>query len=163
MVEITIRKASIEDLDEITEVEAKCFPPAEAAKMESFEQRLKTFSDRFFVAEDVGRMIGFVNGCITDSRTIYDDLFHHASLHKPDGDYQAIFGLAVIPKYRNKGIAAQLMEHMIEDSRANGRKGVILTCKEHLIHYYAKFGFENLGVSGSQHGGAVWYDMIIDF
>ena len=26
-----------------------------------------------------------------------------------------------------------------------------------------KFGYKNLGVSKSVHGGAVWYDMILDF
>lgn len=27
------------------------------------------------------------------------------------------------------------------------------------MHYYAKFGFVNEGVSGSTHGGVVWYQM----
>ena len=40
---------------------------------------------------------------------------------------------------------------------------MILTCKEALIHYYARFGFKNCGLSASVHGGAVWYDMRITF
>lgn len=39
----------------------------------------------------------------------------------------------------------------------------MLTCKEHLLHYYAKLGFVNEGVSGSVHGGAVWYQMRLTF
>jgi predicted N-acetyltransferase YhbS len=39
----------------------------------------------------------------------------------------------VIPEYRNQGIAAQLMNHMIEASKSSNRKGIILTCKEKLI------------------------------
>ncbi|MEA3423416.1 MAG: GNAT family N-acetyltransferase, partial [Bacillota bacterium] len=31
--------------------------------------------------------------------------------------------------------------------------------KEHLVHYYSKFGFANEGISESAHGGAAWYDM----
>ncbi|MDD4297169.1 MAG: GNAT family N-acetyltransferase, partial [Ruminiclostridium sp.] len=46
---------------------------------------------------------------------------------------------------------------------AANRKGLILTCKEHMIDYYSKFGFKNKGISNSQHGGAVWYDMILEF
>ncbi|XWX62472.1 GNAT family N-acetyltransferase [Desulfitobacterium sp. AusDCA] len=65
--------------------------------------------------------------------------------------------------YRNQGIAAQLMNCLIEVSRLASRKGVILTCKEKLIHYYSKFGFENKGVSKSKHGGSEWYDMILKF
>ena len=53
-----------------------------------------------------------------------------------------------------------LMEHMIGDARAKGRRGSILTCKDRLIHYYEKFGYKNMGVSASVHGGAVWYDML---
>ena len=52
---------------------------------------------------------------------------------------------------------------MIEDAKNKGRKGLILTCKDRLIHYYAKFGYKNLGISESVHGGAVWYDMILEF
>lgn len=49
----------------------------------------------------------------------------------------------VIPDYRCQGIAAALMDHMIEDAKNKGRKGLILTCKDRLIHYYAKFGYKN--------------------
>lgn len=94
---------------------------------------------------------------------IYVELFNDATRHVPDGDYQTVFGLDVLPKYRNQGIAAQLMNHLIEVSRLAGHKGVILTCKEKLIHYYSKFGFENKGVSQSKHGGTQWYDMILEF
>ncbi len=30
---------------------------------------------------------------------------------------------------------------------------MILTCKDRLIHYYEKFGYRNLGLSASVHGG----------
>ena len=36
-------------------------------------------------------------------------------------------------------------------------------CKQALIHYYEKFGYRLLGLSASQHGGAVWYDMLLEF
>ncbi len=55
------------------------------------------------------------------------------------------------------------MRAFCELARADGRKGVILTCKQHLIPYYERFGFENLGVSQSVHGGAVWYDLLLRF
>ena len=55
------------------------------------------------------------------------------------------------------------MEAMIKRAKEQGRKGLILTCKDRLIHYYEKFGYVNMGVSRSVHGGAVWYDMILEF
>lgn len=54
-----------------------------------------------------------------------------------------------------------MMEHMISTAREAGRKGLILTCKERLIPYYGSFGYVNMGVSRSNHGGAVWFDMIL--
>lgn len=157
-----IRQACIGDLDEVTKVEASCFPEAEAATRISLEKRIKTFSESFFVAEIDGKMIGFINGCIINGTVIYDELYENSALHNPDGNYQTIFGLDVISKYRNQGIAAQLMNYMIEVARAAGRKGVILTCKDRLIHYYEKFGYTNMGISKSVHGGAEWYDMILE-
>ena len=162
-VDIKIRRVSIEDLDAVTEVEARCFPEAEAATKASFEQRIKTFPESFFVAETDGKIIGFINGCIINEKTICDELFSDATLHIPNGEYQTVLGLDVMSDYRNQGIAAQLMNHLIEASRSAGRKGVVLTCKERLIRYYARFGFDNTGVSKSEHGGSVWYDMILDF
>ena len=29
--------------------------------------------------------------------------------------------------------------------------------------FYEQFGYKSLGVSASVHGGAVWYDMILEF
>lgn len=100
---------------------------------------------------------------MTNETTIRDEMYEDSSLHDPEGAYQSIFGLDVLPEYRNCGIAALLMEHMIGDARAKGRKGLILTCKDRLIHYYEKFGYKNMGVSASVHGGAVWYDMLLEF
>ena len=163
MINVIIRQVKPEDLDKVTEVEAVCFPAAEAATRESFAQRIATFPESFFVAEHNGTIIGFINGCATDERTIRDEMFEDSSLHNPEGCYQSIFGLDVIPEYQRQGIAAELMNHLIEDAKKKGRRGLILTCKDRLIHYYAKFGYQNLGVSASVHGGAVWYDMLMEF
>lgn len=161
--DIRIIQASLADLDSVTAVEAVCFPAAEAAGRQSFARRLETFPEAFFLAVHDGRIIGFINGCVTNERIIRDEMYEDSSLHNPDGAYQSIFGLDVLPEYRNRGIAAMLMEHMIRDARENGRRGLILTCKDRLIHYYEKFGYKNMGVSASVHGGAVWYDMLLEF
>lgn len=55
------------------------------------------------------------------------------------------------------------MDAVIKETFEKGCKGCILTCKEKLIGFYEKFGYVNLGISDSKHGGAVWYDMILEF
>lgn len=111
----------VEDLDAVAKIEKICFPEEEAAARESLYQRIKTFPQSFFAAEKDGKIIGFINGCITNQTSIYDELYEDTALHIPDGDYQTIFGLDVIPDYRNRGVAAQLMNYMIKISEASCR------------------------------------------
>lgn len=161
--QILIRTVSPSDLDVVTLVEATCFSKAEAAPKAALDERIVAFSESFFVAEHEGEIIGFVNGNVTNDRVISDDMFANAALHNPEGRYQAIFGLAVIPSFQKQGIAAKLLYRLIADAKRKSRKGVILTCKEELLPYYTGFGFINIGVSQSTHGGSMWYDMIIEF
>lgn len=161
--DIIIRQVMPEDLDAVARVEAVCFPEAEAAARASFARRIQVFPESFFVAEKDGQIVGFINGCATDEKTICDEMFENTAYHKPDGAYQSIFGLDVAPEWQHKGLAGRLMEHLIQDARNKGRKGLILTCKDRLIGFYERFGYRNMGVSKSVHGGAVWYDMILEF
>ena len=53
---------------------------------------------------------------------------------------------------------------IIEDARRQGRLGVVLTCKDALVDYYAGFGFVNEGRSNkSSHGGVDWNQMRLTF
>ncbi len=148
-------------MDRLAEIEAICFPPAEAASRNALQARIQIFSECFLVAEQAGRLIGFINGCVTNSPVIYDELFITTEYPIPDGKNLAVFGLDVIPEYRRQGIATQLMNRFIQLARYTGRKGVILTCKDQLVHYYETFGYVNNGVSQSTHGGAEWFDMTL--
>jgi len=161
---MNIRKASMADLEAVASMELLCFPKAEAATIESFEQRIAVFGDSFWLLEDEnGRLIGMINGMVTDEPILRDEMFEDASLHNPKGAWQMIFGVETIPEYRNQGYAAMIMEKVIVDCKELGRKGLVLTCKDKLVHYYEKFGFVNEGISASVHGGAVWYDMRLTF
>lgn len=156
-----IRNAILEDLHQITTIEARCFPKAEAASKSIFRERMKVFSKGFFVAEIEGRIIGFINGGATDKEHIEDEFFSDMSHHNDKGPNLVIFGLDVLPEYQKKGYAQQLMEHFIKEAKNAGRKKILLTCKEHLISYYQRFGYINEGVSQSVHGGAKWFDMYL--
>ena len=63
--DVYVRQVVPEDLDAVTRVEAVCFPEAEAAARDSFSQRISVFPESFFVAEQDGRIIGFINGAGT--------------------------------------------------------------------------------------------------
>ncbi|MCH5715591.1 GNAT family N-acetyltransferase [Niabella hibiscisoli] len=158
---MNFRNATIEDLQAISAIEHICFPPNEAASQQSFTQRLTIFPQYFWLLEVEGRLAGYINGMVTDHSTIHDAMFEHAELHDENGAWQSVFGLAVSPEFRKSGYAGKLMQHLIKQATSQNRTGITLTCKEHLVGYYTKFGFEDLGISQSTHGGEKWHDMTL--
>ncbi|GLX85350.1 N-acetyltransferase GCN5 [Thalassotalea loyana] len=158
-----IRQATSQDIARMAEIEGLCFPPKEAASLQAFQQRFKVFPECFYVLTIGELVVGHINGCINHSPELPDELYAKPELHCPDGDFQTIFGLAVDPNYQKRGYASQLTEHFIKVSQANGRKGIILTCKDYLVPFYNSFGFVHQGASSSSHGGAKWNDMLLTF
>lgn len=158
-----IRLARKSDLKEIIKIESICFPPLEAASEKVMEKRFEAFGENFLVAVEEDKVVGFINGCTTEKASLPDKLYHDVKLHNPNGKYQTVFGLDVLPQYRNKGIATKLLEEFIHISKGRGKKGIVLTCKDYLVNYYEKFGFKNEGISSSCHGKAKWNDMILLF
>lgn len=160
---LRIRTATIADLDKISEVEAACFPAAEAATKAEFAERLAHYADHFWLMFEGQMLISFVDGFVTDSADLTDEMYANASLHNEKGAWQMIFGVNTIPSRRGRGYAGQLIKRAISDARIQGRKGLVLTCKDYMIPYYAKFGFVDEGISGSTHGDVVWHQMRLTF
>lgn len=158
-----IRTATIADLTQIAAVEAECFPAAEAATKEEFAERIKYYGNHFWLMFEGEKLIAFVDGFVTDKPDLTDEMYERAEMHDENGAWQMIFGVNTIPAYRKHGYAGQLLQCAIEDARKQGRKGLVLTCKEKLIAYYAKFGFVNEGISESVHGNVTWYQMRYKF
>lgn len=161
--EMKIRLAEPKDLAAVTAVEAACFPAAEADTEEIFRDRLLHFPNHFWLLEDGEKLAAFVDGMVTDEPDLADTMYADAAMHRENGSWQMIFGVNTLPAYRRQGCAAKLLERVIADAKAQGRRGVVLTCKEHMLPYYGKFGFEKEGISKSEHGGAQWYQMRLKF
>ena len=115
-----IRTAVPTDLQEIVKIEAECFPAAEAATKVSIAERLAVYPNHFWVQLDGDRMIGFVNGMVTDDPDLRDEMYEDASLHNENGAWQMIFGVDTIPEYRCRGCAAALLNRR---SESTGEKG----------------------------------------
>ena len=79
-----IRHATLEDLKQITAVEAVCFPEAE-------------------------QIIGFVNGMVTDESDLTDAMYECADMHSEQGDWQMIFGVNTLPEFRCQGYAERIL------------------------------------------------------
>ena len=158
-----IRTATMTDLSAVTQLEAICFPAAEAASEESFARRLEHYPNHFWLLKDGDTLVSFVNGLATNEPDLRDEMYDNAVLHREDGAWQMIFGVDTHPDYRRRGCAGRLLAHVIAEAKAQGRKGLVLTCKEALVPYYSKFGFISEGVSQSTHGDATWFQMRLTF
>lgn len=158
-----IRHATIDDLDALAAMESECFPAAEAADRSSLRARIETYPECFWLLIDGEIVMAFINGFATDRRDLTDYMYEDAAQHNPQGDWQMIFGVDTAPKYQHRGCASTLMRKVIEDTRAAGRKGLVLTCKDRLVGFYAQFGYEDEGISESTHGDVVWHQMRLTF
>lgn len=161
---MNIRTAKMSDLNEIANVEAECFPAAEAATREEFAERIQYYGNHFWLMFDGEKLISFVDGFVTDEEDLTDEMYERAEMHDENGAWQMIFGVNTLPSCRKHGYAGQLIRRAIEDARKQGHKGLVLTCKEKLLSYYGSFGFVDEGVSDkSTHGNAVWHQMRLTF
>ena len=159
-----IRYATIEDIKAITAVEKECFPPAEAATEKEFIERVRYYGNHFWLMFEQEKLIAFVDGFVTDEPDLTDEMYENASMHNENGAWQMIFGVNTLPTYRKYGYAGKLIRRAIEDAKQQGRKGLVLTCKDKLVPYYAKFGFQDEGMTDkSTHGNVVWHQMRLTF
>lgn len=158
-----IRNGLYSDLKALAAAEAASFPPAEAASEGSFKRRLDLYKDGFWLLFDGEELISFVNGMESDEKDLKDEMFESPRLYKKDGRWEHILSVVTVPGHRGKGYARKLLLKVIEDTRARGKEGLVLTCKEHLVAFYASVGFVSEGRSASTHGGAAWYQMRLSF
>ena len=162
-ISVCFRRADIDDLEQITNLEGICFPKAEAATKQSFEQRLKWYPNHFLVGEVNGTIISCINGFVTNEKDLQDAMYQNAEEHTETGKWQMIFGVETHPAYQRLGIAALAMQHFIAIAKEEKRWGLVLTCKKELVPFYKKFGFVEEGISESSHGGASWFQMRLTF
>ncbi len=164
MKNIEFRQATLADVESLAALEAKCFPPSEGATFERIYKRVEQYADRFLLMLSHGRIIGMVNGLCTDLKDLSDAMYEDASLHKDDGLWQMIFSVCIDPKFWGQGLGLVIVEKYIDEAKKHSHcRGLVLTCKEHLLHFYSENGFVDEGISSSEHGGVAWHQMRLTF
>lgn len=145
------------------EIEAASFPANEACPLHIMEQRVALAPDLFQVAieKETGKMVGFITAIATMEEKLRDAFFTDTSNHDPEGTNVMILSLAVLPGYRNRGIARGLMKALLESQKGGKRKMAVLTCIPANIALYEKLGYTDKGISSSEWGGELWHEMKI--
>ena len=156
----TARAEQAQDAAMAAALEAICFPPEQAASPTTIAERMATYADHFWLIEDEGGMLlTLVNGPCTHERDLSDEMYEAPTMHDPDGSWQMILGVATAPAAQGQGLATRLLRTVIETTRVHGRQGLVLTCLDDLVGFYARLGFVDEGLSASHHGGLPWHQM----
>ncbi len=142
-------------------IEEICFPPNEACSEKMMRDRIAKAPELFLVAVDKesGKLAGFLNGLSTEESKFRDEFFIDAELYDPVGRNVMILGLDVLPQYRRRGLAREIVSRYLRRERERGRKEVFLTCLESKVEMYKRMGFQDHGMAESTWGGEQWHEM----
>ncbi|XEA76206.1 GNAT family N-acetyltransferase [Methanothermobacter sp. KEPCO 2] len=127
MVCLILRNVREEDFTAIAELAFRC-PPMVTERNSIYHIFTRFFSSTSFVAEEDGRITGFLLGFISQ-----DDP-HEAYIHL----------LCVSPHLRGRGVASRLLEVFTETVRQKGVNVIYLITKpvnQRAIRFYLKNGF----------------------
>lgn len=149
------------EAEQAVTIEHICFPPNEACSRQAMLTRIENASEQFLVAVDktTGKLAGFINGLSTYEDKFRDDFFTDISLYDPKGENVMILGLDVLPEYRNRGLAREIVRNFSIMEKEKGRKTLILTCLDEKVKMYEKLGFSDKGMADSTWGGEEWHEM----
>ena len=156
---LTIRSVKEQDLDRCFEIEAISYSGDEGATKEKILKRIQTYPEGFIILENSNEIIGFVNSGATHKVELSDEEFKELIGHDPSGEHIVIMSVVVHPKYQGMGMATKLMHHFIDAMKKLNKSEIHLICQTELIDMYAKYGFNYLGKSASDHGGMSWHEM----
>ncbi|WP_338551468.1 GNAT family N-acetyltransferase [Paenibacillus sp. KS-LC4] len=156
---VVLRLIQQHELLQALELELRCYPPEAAATEAGFQYRFQEYPSYFWSAwSEEGELLGIANGIRTEQESCGDEM---KGSHQGEyaGDNFCILTIAVAPAFRRRGIAAKLLDKLIQACENEGLKAIILMCEPHLISFYEQAKFTYVGKASSTHGGIEWYEM----
>lgn len=153
------KKVCPEEIDAIVRIEQSGFTPEEAGSKATFIERIKNFSETFWVAVEDDEIRGFICAIKTNARYVEDWMYEVQAKPDDSGKYLNVLSVAVAPEYRGKHIGSDLLINLEKIAKKLGIDGISLTCLESKVGFYEKNGYSNKGKSSSEHAGEIWYNM----
>ena len=156
---VQIRDAKSKDVSACHAIERACFEASEAALERSIRTRQRLYPEGFLVAELAEQIVGFINSGATDRVDLADEAFKDMVGHDPDGANIVIFSVAVAPAIKAPVFPAACWTLLSIGRGCSASAAYCCLCKDELVGYYRAFGFQDMGPSGSSHGGFRWREM----
>ena len=139
---ITIRQATLSDLEEVLAIEEATLSLEEALSRQSLEESIRKTADTFLVAGDENQLVGYVLG-------------EDQSIHPK---WIEIKSLTIHPDYWGQGLGTLLLAALKQVTVELDYQGILLQSPDELLSYFEMNGFVEEEVTGSHYGsGSEWY------
>ncbi|MCL4338435.1 GNAT family N-acetyltransferase [Patescibacteria group bacterium] len=141
----SIRRATIDDLDDVLVVEKSAFPPHRQGTRETFETRLSLYPKGFFVVEVDGIIRGFSTALIINNIISVDKLdIPDNKLHNLQGDVYELRSLAIVKEFQLRGLGKQLVNKQLQNAIYFKKKYCRFTASQDVSRFYEKLGFKQI-------------------
>ena len=130
-----VREMTCEDVDAVMTVDSAAFP--DPWKETTFCEEIEKDYSHYFVCETDGTMVGYAGiWCIYETAEL--------------------MRIATMPEFRNRGIAKELMQKILECAKDCGCERMMLEVRRSNIpaqKLYTKFGFDEISIRKGYYNG----------
>ena len=145
---ITIRQATLSDLNEMLAIEEANFSSGEAVSRQSLEESIRKSAGTFLVARDENQLVGYVLGALVS------ETYTQALLNLE------IKRLAIHPDHRRQGLGTLLLASLKQAAVEEGVKCLRLTCPDDFLSYFEMNGFIEEEVTEAQYASSSEWNLI---
>ena len=145
---ITIRQATLSDLDEMLAIEEVNFSSEEGLSRQSLEESIRKTADTFLVARDENQLVGYILGALVSG-----------SYTQTSGNFE-IKRLAIHSDHRRQGLGTLLLANLKQVAVELDYQGILLQSPDELLSYFEMNGFVEEGVPENHYGSGSGWDLI---
>ena len=139
---ITIRQATLSDLEEMLAIEEVNPSSEESLSHQSLEESIRKSAGTFLVAGDENQLLGYVLG---EAQSIHPKWIE-------------IKSLTIHPNHRGQGLGTLLLAALKQVAVELDYQGILLQSPDELLSYFEMNGFVEEEVPKSHYGsGSEWY------
>lgn len=139
---ITIRQATLSDLEEMLAIEEANPSSEESLSLQSLEESIRKTAGTFLVAGDENQLVGYILG---EAQSIHPKWIE-------------IKSLTIHPDHWEQGLGTLLLAALKQVTVELNHQGILLQSPDELLSYFEMNGFVEEEMTESHYGsGSEWY------